>query len=440
MELITVMNYSEKQNESTMCLVWLHQAMKAVKRSLHVDSIVILWEKENKIIRKFVDTYVNSGRIRIETKQRHSLQRVPHPRWNHNVGFKLYHLCQRKKPYIFLDADAILQDTANLDVLWEASQQQPWIAVDHQTIPNHTSQFKFRFINTGCMVVGDPKWMNFDRIWNTKQIWKVPGTDQYLLNNYVKNEKYDYHHPNVSYGWNACGGYKRRLSDGSIVSHRLQEKHPIYVLHYWDEFKPWNKRCEIYDAQKRTFINELKDMIQLREVNIHPKVQLAKEVIHDILMEYQGKKTLVFGLGYDSDMWWSHNKNNVYFIEQNKDYIKLNPMIPKSHMFHYTYPGLSIQKSMQNPESFEIESPEWLVKNGPYDVILIDGPTGYNVNQPGRQQAIYWATKYLSKKGTIIYVDDAKRPVESKFIGRYCLQTTKTMFHSRNGCVKYIVK
>ena len=91
------------------------------------------------------------------------------------------------------------------------------------------------------MVVGDPSWMNFNTIWNTKWEWNVPGTDQYLINNYVRNEKYDYHHPSVSYGWNACGGYKRELGDGSIVSEGLPEKHTIYVLHYWDEFKPWRK-------------------------------------------------------------------------------------------------------------------------------------------------------------------------------------------------------
>jgi lipopolysaccharide biosynthesis glycosyltransferase len=58
----------------------------------------------------------------------------------------------------------------------------------------------------------------------------------------VRNEKYNYHHKDVHYGWNACGGYKKRVGN-KLISDGLPEKHDIYVLHYWDEFKPWNRPC-----------------------------------------------------------------------------------------------------------------------------------------------------------------------------------------------------
>jgi hypothetical protein len=76
----------------------------------------------------------------------------------------------------------------------------------------------------------------------------------------------------------------------------------------------------------------------------------------------------------------------------------------------------------QEIEKYSI--PKELLQNAPYDLIIVDGPTGFNDVVPGRLLPIYWSSKYLSKKGTMIYVDDAERKLENHCIKKF-LSTAK---------------
>ena len=56
---------------------------------------------------------------------------------------------------------------------------------------------------------------------------------------------------------------------------------------------------------------------------------------------------LVFGLGYDSRMWYNGNKN-TYFVEDNNEYIQLNHnYIPKENIIRYNYQNITVEKSFQ---------------------------------------------------------------------------------------------
>ena len=68
-------------------------------------------------------------------------------------------------------------------------------------------------------------------------------------------------------------------------------------------------------------------------------IQLDKDVITDIFREMQGnKKILVFGLGYDSQMWYNGNQRNTFFVENNDKYIQMNiTEIPANHIIKYNY-------------------------------------------------------------------------------------------------------
>ena len=150
-------------------------------------------------------------------------------------------------------------------------------------------------------------------------------------------------------------------------------------------------------------------------------------------------KILVFGLGYDSKMWYNKNKN-TYFIENKDEYIKLNENdVPKNNIIKYEYKNLTVKNSfkMKDNDVVQYTIPENLKKSGPFDVIIIDGPEGWRHEKPGRLIPYYWASK-LSLKGTIIYGDDSSRKLEKYCINKFYKDKKKTYFKQRLGCVKII--
>lgn len=172
------------------------------------------------------------------------------------------------------------------------------------------------------------------------------------------------------------------------------------------------------------------------------KIQLDKNVIQDIFKN-TGKNTkmLVFGLGYDSKMWFNNNPN-TYFIEDKDEYIKINqPDIPSENIFHYTYENINIQKSLKMSDS-EIEKytiPEKLYQLAPFDIILIDGPEGYNVKSPGRLIPCHWTSKYLTTTGSLVYIDDSSRKLERYCVDKYFKNHHQETFKNRLKCTKITI-
>ena len=50
----------------------------------------------------------------------------------------------------------------------------------------------------------------------------------------------------------------------------------------------------------------------------------------------------------------------------------------------------------------------------PFDVILVDGPAGFHLSDPGRALPILWASRLMGRE-THVFVDDYNRPVERHF-------------------------
>ena len=140
------------------------------------------------------------------------------------------------------------------------------------------------------------------------------------------------------------------------------------------------------------------------------KIQIHKNVINDIFTEIKTKsntKMLVFGLGYDSKMWYESTNKNTFFVENKQEYIQLNiKNIPLNNIIKYDYKTTcgSINK-LTNDEIQKFIIPEEIAKEGPFDIIIVDGPEGFASNKPGRLIPCYWST-LLSKPGSIVYVDD----------------------------------
>lgn len=164
------------------------------------------------------------------------------------------------------------------------------------------------------------------------------------------------------------------------------------------------------------------------------KIQLHMNVIKDIFAEIKpDTRMLVFGLGYDSKMWSTATK--CFFIEDKQAFIEMNSELPNVVKYHYTDIRRTSSKSDEDLEAYTI--PQIILDNGPYDIILVDGPEGHNDSKPGRMLPIYWCTK-LSKPGTIVYVDDSSRKSETSCITRFLPKPTK-IFQERNKCAKIIM-
>jgi len=226
-----------------MCIGWIRQVRKHLK-DIRVE---ILTEKE---LPSCVKLEASESKVEVLIKQRLENNMVfPQSIRNkaqHNIFFKMYQLSNINEPFMFIDADAFLLGDINMPL--KASEDKPFIAVNHQKVPNHCAHLPYKFLNSGVMVVSDPEFMNFNKLMQTfidDRSFKYPGTDQAILNSYVRKIKYDYTHPNIGFEWNSCAGYTV-FTDKGATSIGLDYEHPVYINHYWHEFKPWNVGCPIY--------------------------------------------------------------------------------------------------------------------------------------------------------------------------------------------------
>lgn len=148
------------------------------------------------------------------------------------------------------------------------------------------------------------------------------------------------------------------------------------------------------------------------------EIQIAKSVINDIHAEVSrrdGCRLLVFGLGYDSQMW-NACCDHVTFVEDVPEYISLNSSITTDRVVSCTYSTTVVSSwKMSNQELLSQDPPQKLAERGPFDIVLIDGPQGWGPRCPGRMIPACW-TRKLIKDGGLIYVDDAARPLESYIV------------------------
>ena len=192
-------------------------------------------------------------------------------------------------------------------------------------------------------------------------------------------------------------------------------------------------------------INDKRKSDKINDViknHYNSNIQMSLIAINQIAPNCIGKKMLVFGLGHDSNLWYNLTNCNTFFVEDKKEYIDLNKKINDSKIVHYTYRDKTKVKnsftiSMEALKAFKV--PDVLLKEAPFDVILIDGPEGWNDECPGRILPIFWSKTVLSKKGTIVYVDDCNRPLEKHCINQYFKENEKTHINTRLGLHKILI-
>ena len=248
MNVITIMNYQDiDSNNIKMCKLFIKQLL----RHNPDCNLFILYESD--ISKEITDYGSKFSNVRF-------MQRPGSPdSWSghHNIRFKLYNLTSIKEQFIFLDCDIFC--LGDLSYLWERRNDQPFIGINHQQIPGHTTQIGFQFLNSGVQVVGDPDWYQYENFRDTFKKchgnMQCPGWDQAHIYRYCVMNDYDYTHPDISYGWNSCAKYGNIIKCGDDwqciyngpADKRGLKTYQVYLNHYWWNFKPWELNCPIFN-------------------------------------------------------------------------------------------------------------------------------------------------------------------------------------------------
>jgi hypothetical protein len=222
-------------------------------------SITLLFEDNKPVVapehRRAADVEIVKGRS----------HDVGHPHFN--LRFKLPNLASLKFPFLFLDADMVV--LRDLNYLWQRRQVKPWIGIDHQVVPFDVRTQRSPFLNSGLQIVSDPAFYDLRAILAAQNavvplhkyrevpeddLFTCPGKDQAVLFRYFRAIGYDYTHPEIGFEWNSCAGVtKVRFENGAWQAQTwaLERNHEVYVVHYWDQFKPWLIDCPICKSYAR---------------------------------------------------------------------------------------------------------------------------------------------------------------------------------------------
>ena len=163
-------------------------------------------------------------------------------------------------------------------------------------------------------------------------------------------------------------------------------------------------------------------------------------VVRDIVNQMTGtKKMLVFSLAYDAALWDS--MGNTYFVEDNLEHISLAYMIDPKRIIRCDYGSITVARSftMTGQEVDAIPIPPSLLTEAPFDVIFVNGPLSYNASCPGRLLPLLWSRTLLSASGTVVYVDDSDRRLESLCIEQFFGDCDKKRLDVRGGCMRIVV-
>ncbi|XP_020221598.1 glucuronoxylan 4-O-methyltransferase 1 [Cajanus cajan] len=162
---------------------------------------------------------------------------------------------------------------------------------------------------------------------------------------------------------------------------------------------------------------------------------------------------LVFGLGHDSLMWSALNHGGrTIFVEEDEAWIEqMRRRFPMLEAYHVTYESKvkeaeSLMEVGRGEECRAVGDPRYsicqlalkglpsVVYETKWDLIMVDAPTGYYDEAPGRMSAIYTAGMMARNRDTgetHVFVHDVNRDVEHKFSLAFLCQTYITKQEGR---------
>ncbi|XP_018813955.1 glucuronoxylan 4-O-methyltransferase 3-like [Juglans regia] len=179
-------------------------------------------------------------------------------------------------------------------------------------------------------------------------------------------------------------------------------------------------------------------LIHYATTNITPQQTLKEiSVSARVLAKKSPCNFLVFGLGHDSLMWTALNHGGrTVFLEEDKAWIgQIQQRLPTLESYHVVYDTKvhqadELMRIGMEEECKDVSDPRFskcqlALKGFPnevydieWDLIMVDAPTGYHDDAPGRMSAIYTAglmARNREEGETDVFVHDVDRVVEEKF-------------------------
>lgn len=134
-----------------------------------------------------------------------------------------------------------------------------------------------------------------------------------------------------------------------------------------------------------------------------------------------GCRLLVFGCGNDSAFWEAVNaEGETAFVEDDPAWA--NTVAPRlsGSAIHLVAYGTQLSQwrgLLDMPTALRLDLPLALTIQK-WDVIVVDGPAGYQPLSTGRMKAIYTASRLVAPGGCV-FVHDVEREVEAAYAARY---------------------
>ena len=125
--------------------------------------------------------------------------------------------------------------------------------------------------------------------------------------------------------------------------------------------------------------------------------------IADQILSLKQPRVFVIGAGHDTELWFHCSKENLVLVENDRKWIP-----PVACQF--------VRPRYQGKVGVwldHITVPKKIAR--PWDIVLVDAPTGYSTHCIGRQEPIAWAAQF----GKTVFVHNYGRPWERRLCDHY---------------------
>ena len=150
-----------------------------------------------------------------------------------------------------------------------------------------------------------------------------------------------------------------------------------------------------------------------RAVEVYdPRAQISpfqiRMIVGVVAQHRFAARFLIHGCGFDSRFWHTLNAHGrTLFVEYDEAWAsRVRDQAPNLEVTAYPALPTSVEQSTPRVDSEALDGvamPDWAQEA--WDIVLIDGPMGYQPQHPGRALPIFWASKTPQAKADI-FVDD----------------------------------